>query len=185
MSKEWFYAIENGNLTKVKELLFENPTFLHSLSHDKETAIIKASENGRLTVVRFLLKNGANPNDHDKTDVMQSPIILASHEGHTKVIKLLLDAGANINYQNSQGETAVIVGAQEGQFKVVKLLLLHGADASRPNADGETALSLASSLLRGHAKTEMCGLFMSGGSKKRRNYSRRCNIIQLNKCSKK
>ena len=178
MSKEWFGAIENGNLTKVEELLSKNNSLLHSLSHDKETAIIKASENGRLTVVRFLLKNGANPNDHDKTDVMQSPIILASHEGHTKVIKLLLDAGANINYQNSQGETALIVAAQEGQFKVVKLLLLHGADASRPNADGETALSLASSLLRGHAKTQMCGLLMSGGSKrttrkKRRNYSRR------------
>ena len=59
MSKEWFDAIEIGNLTKVEELLSENPTFLHSLSHDKETAIIKASENGRLAVVRFLLKNGA------------------------------------------------------------------------------------------------------------------------------
>ena len=158
MSKEWFGAIKNGNLTKVKELLSENPTFLHSLSHDKETAIIKASENGRLTVVRFLLKNGANPNDHDKTDVCQSSLILASHKGHTDVVAILLDAGANIEYQNSQCETALITAAQEGQIEVVRLLILHGANANHQNADGETASSLASSLLRGHAKTEMINL---------------------------
>ena len=173
MSQKWFDAIENGNLTKVEELLSENPTFLHALSDDKETAIIKASENGHISVVQYLLDSGANPNDHDKTDVTQSSLILASHKGHTDVVAILLDAGANIEYQNSQGETAIIVAAQEGQIEVAKLLLLHGANASRQNADGETALSLASSLLRGHANTEMCGLFMSGGFKKRRNYSRR------------
>ena len=158
MSKEWFDTIEIGNLTKVEELLSENPTFLHSLSHDKETAIIKASENGHVDVVQYLLNYGANPNDNDKTDVCQSSLILASHEGHTDVVAILLDAGANIEYQNSQGETALITAAQEGRIKVVTLLLMYGADASRQNADGETALSLASSLLRGHVKIKISNL---------------------------
>ena len=158
MSKEWFYAIENCNLTKVEELLSKNNSLLHSLSHDKETAIIKASENGRLDVVKHLLDAGANPNDHDETDVRQSSLILASHKGNTDVVAILLDAGANIEYQNSQCETALITAAQEGQIEVVRLLMLYGADASHQNADSETASSLASFLLRGHVKTEMINL---------------------------
>jgi serine/threonine-protein phosphatase 6 regulatory ankyrin repeat subunit B len=108
--------------------------------------------------VKYLLNSGANPNDHDKTYVMQSSLIFASHEGHTDVVAILLDAGANIEYQNSQGETALITAAQEGKIKVARLLLLHGANANQPNADEKTALSLASSLLSGDAKTEMCNL---------------------------
>jgi ankyrin repeat protein len=158
MSKEWFDAIEIGNLTKVEELLSKNNSLLHSLSHDKETAIIKASENGRLDVVKHLLDAGANPNDHDETDVCQSSLILASHKGHTDVVAILLDAGANIEYQNSQGETALITAAQEGQIEVVRLLILYGADANHQNADCKTASSLASSLLHGHVKTEMINL---------------------------
>jgi len=154
----WFDAVETGDLSLVKKLLLENSNLLHSLSQDKETAIIKASENGHAQVLLFLLLSGANPNDTDLTILHQSPLILASHQGHTDVINILLDAGVNMEYQNSLGETALITAAQEGQINAVRLLLLSGADPSRTNSNGDSPLSLASSLLRGDRKTAVCHL---------------------------
>ena len=166
MSKEeWFDAVESGDLPKVKKMLSEDGALLHARSHDKETAIIKASENGQLGVVRFLLKNGANPDDADETSAGQTPMIHAAFNGHTKIIKLLLDAGANIEKKNNiPGEGPLITAVQEGQIKVVKLLLELGADKNVENTEGETALTLANNFLRGDTRTKMCALLENSSS---------------------
>lgn len=198
MSKEeWFDAVESGNLPKVKQMLSEDGALLHARSHDKETAIIKASENGHLDVVKYLLKCGANPDDADKTSAANTALILAAFEGHDKVVKHLLRKGADINKQNSAGATPLISAAGEGRTKVVNLLVQKGADATRTNTDDESACDIASRLFARNKtlKTKLCNLIekkendslsdssSSVGGKKtrkrrkqrthRRNYSRR------------
>ena len=84
---DWFDAAENGNLNKIKKMLHNNNSLLHSRSHDNETAIIKASENGHLKIVKYLLKKGAGVNDEDETPLRQSPLILAAFEGHENVVR--------------------------------------------------------------------------------------------------
>ena len=176
---DWFHAVETGDLAMVKELLSKDGNLLHSRSHDRETAIIKASENGRLAIVRFLLKNGANPNDEDETSAGQTPLIHASFNGHTEIIKLLLKAGADIEKKNHiPGEGPLITAVQEGQFKVAKLLLENGANKNVENTEGETVHMLATKFLRGDDRTKMCAVLeksMSGGKKtrKRRKHSKR------------
>lgn len=184
MSKEeWFDAVESGDLPKVKKMLSEDGALLHARSRDKETAIIKASENGHISVVRFLLKNGANPDDADETSAGQTPMIHAVFNGHTKIIKLLLDAGANIEKKNNiPGEGPLITAAQEGQIKVVKLLLELGADKNVENTEGETALTLANNLLRGDTRAKMCALLEKssssvGGKKTRKRRKRRQSTL--------
>lgn len=184
---DWFDAVETGDLAMVKELLSKDGNLLNARSHDRETAIIKASENGRLAIVRFLLKNGANPNDEDATSAGQTPLIHAAFNGHTEIIKLLLNAGADIEKKNHiPGEGPLITAVQEGQLEVVKLLLKMGANPNVENADGENALALATTFLRGDTKTKMCALLekpVSGGkktrkrSKRRRNRSKRSLIL--------
>lgn len=179
---DWFDAVETGDLPMVKELLFKDGNLLHARSHDRETAIIKASENGRLDVVKFLLKNGANPDDADKTSAADTALIQAAFQGHDQVVRRLLRAGANIEKQNNAGTTPLIAAASEGKIKVVNLLVQKGADASRTNADGETACDIASTLFKSDAKikTKLCNLLQknekeslsdsssSGGGKKTR-----------------
>ena len=176
---EWFHAVETGDLSMVKELLSKDGNLLHARSHDRETAIIKASENGRLDVVRFLLKNGANPNDEDATSAGQTPLIHASFNGHIEIIKLLLDAGADIEKKNHiPGEGPLITAVQEGQLKVVKLLLEMSANPNVENTEGETVHMLATTFLRGDTKTKMCAVLekpMSGGKKTRKRRKRRRN----------
>ena len=161
MSKEeWFDSVESGNLPKVKKMLSEDGSLLHTRSHDKETAIIKASENGHLSVVKYLLKCGANPNDHDETSAANTPLILASFEGHDKVVRCLLRKDADINKQNSAGATPLIAAAGEGRSKVVNLLVQKGADTSRTNADGESACDIVNTLFARNKtlKTKLCDL---------------------------
>jgi len=174
---DWFHAVETGDLPMVKKMLDLDKSLLHNRSHDGETAIIKASENGRIDVVRFLLKNGANPNDEDATSAGQTPLIHASFNGHTKIIKLLLDAGADIEKKNNiPGEGPLITAVQEGKLEVVKLLLKMGADPNVENTEGETVHMLATTFLRGDTRTKMCDLLeksMSGGKKTRKRRKRR------------
>lgn len=160
MSKEWFDAVESGDLPKVKKMLSEDGSLLHTRSHDKETAIIKASENGHIDVVKHLLKNGANPDDHDETSAADTALILAAFEGHDKVVRCLLRKGADINKQNSAGTTPLIAAAGEGRTKVVNLLMQKGADASRTNADGESACDIVNTLFARNntQKTKLCNL---------------------------
>jgi ankyrin repeat protein len=184
---DWFHAVETGDLPMVKKMLDLDKSLLHNRSHDGETAIIKASENGRTPVVRFLLKNGANPNDADTTSAGQTPLIHAAFNGHTKIIKLLLDAGADIEKKNNiPGEGPLINAVQEGKIEVAKLLLERGANPNVENTEGETVHMLATTFLRGDDRAKMCALLeksMSGGkktrkrSKRRRNYSKRSLIL--------
>ena len=157
---EWFDAAEHGNLNKIKKMLHNNNSLLHSRSHDKETAIIKASENGHLNVVKYLLKKGANVNDEDETTVRQSPLILATFEGHNNVVKTLLKRGANIHYRNSMGDNALITSIQEGKINVTKILLDNGANINEPNNDDETPLELATKY-SGKGDTKMRDLLLS------------------------
>ena len=161
MSKEeWFDSVESGNLPKVKKMLSEDGALLDARSHDKETAIIKASENGHLDVVKYLLKCGAKPDDADETSAANTPLILASFEGHDKVVRCLLKKRADINKQNSAGATPLIAAAGEGRTKVVNLLVQKGADTSRTNADGESACDIVNTLFARNKtlKTKLCNL---------------------------
>jgi ankyrin repeat protein len=153
---DWF---ETSDLSQMRVLFASNPSLIHSISHDKETAVMKASESGHLETVLFLLENGANVNDVDGTAVKQSSLILASQQGHLDVVRTLLNAGADIHYRNDFGETALITAAQEGNVHVLELLIQWGGDVKATNHDGINALTLVMTLFReGHLKKELIDL---------------------------
>lgn len=164
---DWFNAVETGDLAKVTKLLSENPNLLHSRSDDGETAIIKASRYGHTAVVKFLLENGANPNDADTTSAGQTPLIHAVFNGNIEIVKLLLDARANIEKKNNTpGEGPLINAIQEGKIEVAELLLKRGADADVKNTEDETTLTLATIFCRGGDREKMCALLKQYGKDK-------------------
>ena len=87
-----------------------------NLSKRKNYAIQWAAANGQLEVVDFLLKNGADPTTQD-----DDAIRTAAENGHLKVVELLLrDGRANpANWNNY----AVHMAAENGHLAVVRLLM--------------------------------------------------------------
>ncbi|EGZ08506.1 hypothetical protein PHYSODRAFT_527526, partial [Phytophthora sojae] len=68
------------------------------------TALILASENGHLKVVKLLLDRGAMVDSVDK--VGDSSLISAAINGHVAVVNYLVEKGAFIELTNRQGWTA-------------------------------------------------------------------------------
>ena len=65
------------------------------------TALISASENGSIPIVRMLLDNGAEVNV--MSDNGFSPLIISSAHGHLEVVKMLVEAGAEIETEHVEG----------------------------------------------------------------------------------
>ena len=82
----------------------------------KAKDLIRAAEDGRLDLVRNLLKAGANPNAKSDGDV--TVLMWAAARGHVEVVKVLLEAGADPSIKDDDGKTA----AELANDEVAKLL---------------------------------------------------------------
>ena len=106
-----------------------------------------AAEKGNVSVVTFLIENGADVNVTDANG--NTPLIfIINKTGNLEITERLLEKGAAVNTQNRAGETALMYAAWRGHASIVQLLLEHRADVTLKNRQGSTALMLATS--KGH-----------------------------------
>jgi ankyrin repeat protein len=82
--------------------------------------LYKASQNGNLEVVRYLVENSADVHHCDGWALRR-----ASENGHLEVVKYLVKCGADIHVNN---DIALRLASQKGHLKVVKYLVECGAD---------------------------------------------------------
>ena len=121
-----------------------------------ETALMLASIQGRLEIVRTLLQGGAEFNHQGWT-----PLMYAATNGHANTVRLLISYGAQVNARADNGFTALMMAAREGHEAVVALLLASGADRTLKSDAGGTAVSLA----RERKHMGVTRLLEPGGSK--------------------
>lgn len=82
---------------------------------------------GHENVVRVLLDNGANVEDHNENG--HTPLMEAASAGHVQVAKILLEHGAGINtHSNEFKESALTLACYKGHLEMVRFLLEAGAD---------------------------------------------------------
>jgi len=132
-----------------------------------------ASVSGRLSIVKCLIRHGANVNSLSDTgsspvrsacfmthkDIVEylveeagADILLPNYNGGTCLInsvqssdlcEYLLEHGATVNAQDIQLKTALHYAIQEHRFETTKLLLRYGADPFLCNRYGDDALQTA------------------------------------------
>ncbi|KAI2494513.1 serine/threonine kinase [Fragilaria crotonensis] len=137
------YAIA-GNLEKVRDHLRKEEDVNVKNEHGN-TALVWASNNGHLEVVRALLMhNGVDVNIKDHAGA--SALYYASYNGHVEVVRALLNHnGVDVNIKDNDGDTPLICASLSGHLEVVRALLHHqGVDVNIQTNYGDTALIWAS-----------------------------------------
>jgi|SRR5579883_130360 len=115
MNKLLTSAAKRGELTLVRFAL-GNGADIHIRS---DIALVRASENGNLDVVQYLVQHGVN------VDAKNRALAFASQNGHFDIVKYLVENGANIH---AYEDTALRWASSNGHLEVVKYLVQHGAN---------------------------------------------------------
>ncbi len=106
------------------------------------TALMWASYEGQLDMVRLLLEKGADINF--KGNNGGTALMYACVKGDPEIVKLLLENGADVDAKDGSLMTALMWASYEGRPDVLRMLLEKGADINPKNQKGFTALGLAS-----------------------------------------
>jgi ankyrin repeat protein len=107
-----------------------------------ESRVADAAMNGDLTVVRNLLKQGADVNAAQGDGM--TALHWAVFKDNADMVKTLVSAGANVSATTRiNGLTPLFFAAQNGQAAVIDILLKAGAKPNTPLATGVTPLMIA------------------------------------------
>ena len=107
----------DGDLDKIKSVVKLGTNVDNSI--DNRTPLMKASSDGYLEIVDFLIKKGANVNARNRLG--DSPLILVApncdmdKDIQLNIVELLLNAGADVNAQDNYGNTVLML-ANECNF---------------------------------------------------------------------
>ncbi|MDE0326992.1 MAG: ankyrin repeat domain-containing protein [Candidatus Poribacteria bacterium] len=94
-------AVGRGELDTVRELLDDNPAWIHTVGSHGRTMLWEAAYRGKLEMVQFLLERGANIHlpgcYHIQHRLEITPYCVARYEGRDLVADYLLEQGATID----------------------------------------------------------------------------------------
>ncbi|KAL7790946.1 ankyrin repeat-containing domain protein [Trichoderma ceciliae] len=154
------------------------PILVDARDSDNGTALMRASQNQRLPLMRWLLENGADVNAKDdfgrsalyfaaateNVSIVEEILkhqpelaILSTRSGNTllqvalpdlAVIKLLLDAGVSPEHADSSGDTIINSAIITPNPDLVSLLVEKKANIHHPDSSGHTPIWAAASRAR-------------------------------------
>ncbi|XP_062580391.1 uncharacterized protein LOC134242335 [Saccostrea cucullata] len=108
-----------------------------------DTPLTAACKSGHMSVVKELLKVGADINQQGG---LHTPLTAACGSGHMSVVMDLIEAGADIN-QQGEYNTPLTAACKDGHMSVVKELIEAGADI---NQQGKYDTPLTAACQGGH-----------------------------------
>lgn len=104
--------VSTGDAAQVKSLIDSNTNV--NWKNDKgETALIRASLEGRLDAAQVLLAAGADVNA--KNNFGETALMWSSRHGHLEIVRILLAAKADANAKDKDGNTALMWVPQYGR----------------------------------------------------------------------
>ncbi len=140
-SQEIFTAIENGDVTSIENLLYEDSELLNQANDRSMTPLNWAAWKNQPEVFALLLKKGADPNigDHENS----TPFHHAAISGSKEIIDILLENEVDVNFQDDNGNSALLFALMYRQPEIAEYLIEKGADVKVRNNREWTTLQAA------------------------------------------
>jgi ankyrin repeat protein len=136
-----FEAAATGRVSRVRELLKQNPELIKAYSADGWTAL--HLNFGNLEIVKVTLESGADIDAISKNAFKATPLQGAAAMQKLELARLLIARGANVNCRGEEGVTPLHEAAGSGQIELAKLLLEHGASINAKDDHGKTPVTIA------------------------------------------
>jgi ankyrin repeat protein len=111
-------AAASGNLAEVRWLCDEWD--LESKDESSYTPLMRASTEGHLLVVEYLVSKGANINS--RTVYGATPLMCAAVSGHKTVVESLIRFGADTGILAENGESAADMARAHGYEDIARLI---------------------------------------------------------------
>jgi ankyrin repeat protein len=149
-------AVEMDSIAVMRCLVEELGADANTTTDAGATPVFVASWNGKLGLVRYLVKKTLGADVNKANAAGASLLYLAAQEGHLEVVRCLVEEfGADVNQALDDGSTPLMIAARQGYLAVVRCLgMEHGADINRVNHEGTTALIDAAQ--NGHVDVVQC-----------------------------
>ncbi|KAJ9269877.1 hypothetical protein DTO212C5_4051 [Paecilomyces variotii] len=143
------YCASNAGLIRTVQALLRKGANVDGNSTETgfSTPLGAACYRGYESIVRILLKHGADPN-RKSYGYRSYPLELAAEQGHAKIVQLLVDCGADIKLHNELRNSAIEAPAQDDHQEVVRTLLRLGAGVN--GYDGNSGAGLVNASENGH-----------------------------------
>jgi uncharacterized protein len=138
-----FEAAAAGQLSRLKQMIEDNPALIHAWSHDGFTPLHLAVFFGRRDVSEYLLDHNPDVNAVARNPMMVTPLHSAAAGNQFEMCEALIAQGADVNARQEGGFTPLHSAAQNGNLALVDLLLRHGADPHAKTDAGKTARDFA------------------------------------------
>jgi uncharacterized protein len=184
-NQDFLNSVTQGDVTKVKEFLKQDPSLARVTDNEGVSAVLKAVYYNRNDVLDLLLstRNDLDIFEASATGQTQRvevligsdpslvnafandgfyPLGLAVFFKHPETVKVLLDAGADVNAQarNAMKVRPIHAASAAGQIDVTRSLIEHGADVNARQQAGFTPLHEAAA----SGKLEFARLFLDHGA---------------------
>ena len=129
-------------------------------ANDLSVALFLASQQQQISVSRFLLEHGADPNIHYPAGNGTMPLHLAARQGNVESARLLLEHGAAVNGLEQNAWTPLQYAASQSSKELIDLLFTNGA--VMPNTHGWTIFQMWA---LGAGDTNVATVLLSHGAK--------------------
>ena len=141
-------AAAAGNLSRVKEIVEEQPDLAKGYSPDGFPVMALAAAFGHEDVARYLHGKGAGINAVATNGTGYTALTGAVAGSHDSIAKWLAENGADVNYRYAKGHSPLLEAAANGRIDIVRTLAAYGADLHARTDAGKNALNFAEE--RGH-----------------------------------
>ena len=140
IEEELLTSIRENKTEKSEELIRQGVSPNHK-DHDGNTPIVHAARNKNARLMAILINNGGVLSINWTNNEKKTALMYSAKAGDVDTLRLLLHSGAEVDFQDTQGYTALMMAAINGRQKIVEALLEHGKCAINvQNKWGHTAL---------------------------------------------
>lgn len=125
--KKLIQAVKYGTLEQVKEAIADGAD-INYIENQRFAAIVSATLRGDLSIVKWLVENGA---DIHRTFGTFDLVIFAVKQPNIEVLKYLLEQNITVNVTNLIRVNPLSMSIQQQRLDYIKLLFAHGYDIKK------------------------------------------------------